>query len=67
MYNRKLYRMIYKVYWIQNSKKPARRLVCIVSCVCFCHIDCTTSERLLPGKKKTGADGRDRSLSLQRG
>ena len=24
-------------------------------------------ERLLPGKKKTGADGRDRSLSLQRG
>ena len=27
----------------QNNKKPARRLVCLVSCVCFCHIDCTTS------------------------
>jgi len=26
-----------------------------------------TRERLLPGKKKTGADGRYRSLSLQRG
>ena len=29
----------------QNNKKPARRLVCLVSCVCFCHIDCTTSVR----------------------
>ena len=31
----------------QNNKKPARRLVCLVSCVCFCHIDCTTSVEII--------------------
>ena len=34
----------------QNNKKPARRLVCLVSCVCFCHIDCTTSVRKAGGE-----------------